>query len=382
MKAARLGVEAAESRVKQAGVGPASTLTVEAESFAGSGDARGFDSAEATVQISRQIETGGKRALRVRVATAERDNAALDDRAQRLNAWRDAVLAFTDALAARRMAALADDDVRLFEEIRRVAEERNAAGKVSPLDVRRAETELALVRATRDKVRQETANADAALSALWGEEGAEGLTLKGELVVASDRSLGARASLDGNPDLKRLDGEIAVGVLRILEERAANRADVEVSAGVVYAAEPGEYSLVAGVAFPLQASGRNRHGIAAAEREHARRQEERRAAEQSLRAEFVRHLGAATTAASEIAALRDRVLPSAESTLAAAREGYSQGKFGYLDLLEAERSLVEIRRRLVETQADVCKALAEVARLIGDPGLFVFFRMGGGLPAK
>ncbi len=373
VKAADMGVEAADARVRQAGVSPPSAISIEAENFGGSGDSRGVDRAEATVSISRQIETGGKRGLRIKVASVERDSMALEVRVQRLDAWLDAALAFTDALASRRKAALAEEDVRLSEEIRKAVEERNVAGKVSALDGIRAETGLALVRAARDRARQEALNADAALAALWGESDAKDLALRGELVVTLDGPLDARMPLAANTEVMRIEGEVELAKLQVLAERAAGKPDVEVSAGVKYAVEPGEYAFVAGLTLPLMSTGKNRDAVVAAEREFARRQQERRAVEQRVRAELLRHIGATATATAEIAALSDKVLPSAAATLVAVREGYAQGKFGYLDLLEAERSLVEIRTRLVDAQTELCRSLAETGRLVGDTGRFGLF---------
>jgi len=47
------------------------------------------------------------------------------------------------------------------------------------------------------------------------------------------------------------------------------------------------------------------------------------------------------------------------------QEGYRYGKFGYLDLLDAQRSLSESKRQYIESLAAYRKAYADVERLTG-----------------
>lgn len=62
---------------------------------------------------------------------------------------------------------------------------------------------------------------------------------------------------------------------------------------------------------------------------------------------------------------RQEVLPGAQSAYAAAREGYRLGKFGFLDVLDAQRTLFGAKTQYLLAQADYHKAVAEVERLIG-----------------
>jgi outer membrane protein, heavy metal efflux system len=61
------------------------------------------------------------------------------------------------------------------------------------------------------------------------------------------------------------------------------------------------------------------------------------------------------------------VLPGAQRAFDAASEGYRQGKFGFLEVLDAQRTLFEARGRYLEALAAYHKAVAEVERLIGEP---------------
>jgi cobalt-zinc-cadmium efflux system outer membrane protein len=54
-----------------------------------------------------------------------------------------------------------------------------------------------------------------------------------------------------------------------------------------------------------------------------------------------------------------------EQAFDAAREGYHEGKFGFLDMLDAQRGLFEARTRLVDALASYHAARVEVERMTG-----------------
>ena len=67
----------------------------------------------------------------------------------------------------------------------------------------------------------------------------------------------------------------------------------------------------------------------------------------------------------EATTLKTDVLPGAQSAFDASREGYRQGKFDYLVLLDSQRTLFEVRARYIEALNLYHKAVADVERLIG-----------------
>jgi cobalt-zinc-cadmium efflux system outer membrane protein len=99
-------VRAGEARTLQAGLLPNPEFELEVENFAGSGEFRGFDAAETTLALSQVIELGGKRLRRVRVAALERDVAAWDYEAKRVDVFTATTKAFVEVLSAQAKLAL------------------------------------------------------------------------------------------------------------------------------------------------------------------------------------------------------------------------------------------------------------------------------------
>jgi len=65
-------------------------------------------------------------------------------------------------------------------------------------------------------------------------------------------------------------------------------------------------------------------------------------------------------------ALKENALPGAQSAFNAAQEGYREGKFSYLQVIDAQRTFFEIKRQYVTALADYHKSKATIERLIGD----------------
>jgi outer membrane protein, heavy metal efflux system len=76
---------------------------------------------------------------------------------------------------------------------------------------------------------------------------------------------------------------------------------------------------------------------------------------------------AMASAHDEVTALRSDVLPGSQQTFDAVSEGYRLGRFGYLDVLDAQRTLIGAGSQYLRALSDYYKAVAHVERLIGAP---------------
>ncbi|MEK7841793.1 MAG: TolC family protein, partial [Deltaproteobacteria bacterium] len=56
-----------------------------------------------------------------------------------------------------------------------------------------------------------------------------------------------------------------------------------------------------------------------------------------------------------------------QSAYDATMEGYRMGKFGYLDVLDAQRTLFDVRVQYIRALTDYHLSVANVEQLIGEP---------------
>jgi cobalt-zinc-cadmium efflux system outer membrane protein len=71
------------------------------------------------------------------------------------------------------------------------------------------------------------------------------------------------------------------------------------------------------------------------------------------------------TAQSQADAYRARILPKAEEALRLVRGGFEAGKFGFLDLVDTQRTAVEVRLAYYDILLELNTAAADLDALAG-----------------
>ena len=362
-------VRAGEARTLQAGLHPNPEIGVEVENIAGSGDLQGVDGTEVTVALSQVIELGGKRQKRARVAAFERDLAAWDYETARLDVLTEVTQAFIDVLSAQERLAVDAELVRLAEQVLRTAAARVKAGKVSPIEETRARVARSSSRIVFERAQRDLTVAKARLAATWGGarpafEQAVG-NLETLQTIPSAEALALR--IEQNPDIARWATAMAQRQATITLAEASRTPDPTIGGGFRYLNESKDHAFVFEVSVPLPVLDRHQGHIQEARYQLAKAEAERRAAAVSVRTALAETYAALSAAFTEASVLRDEVLPGAQRAFEAAREGYRQGKFQFLDVLDAQRTLFEVRGQYIEAFAAYHKAVAALERLIGEP---------------
>jgi cobalt-zinc-cadmium efflux system outer membrane protein len=272
-------------------------------------------------------------------------------------------------LSAQERVRLNAESVRLAEQVLTAVGERVKAGKVSPVEETRARVTLATSRIALERAQQDLHAARTRLVATWGGrlpvfERAEG-TLEGITAIPSREQLVARIAQ--NPEIARWATEMTQRQAAVALERARQVPDPTIGSGFRHTRETGDNAMVMAFSLPLPVFDRNQGGVLEARSRLAKAGEERRAAEVQVRTALAEAYAGLSSAVIEATGLRNEVLPGAQQAFDAANEGYRQGKFGFLDVLDAQRTLFEARGQYVEALAAYHRAVAEVERLIGEP---------------
>ncbi len=362
-------VRAREARTLQAGLLPNPGLSVLVEDVGGSGDFHGAQQAQTTIQLSQLIELGGKRAARMRATSLTRDLAGWDYEVRRIETLTQVSQAFTETLAAQQRLLLAEELVGLAEEVARTVSERVKAGKVSPIEETKANIALSSVRIERERARLALEAARKRLATTWGSTTLRFDRVEGDLDVVAPLPRLERLveRLARNPALARWAVEMAQRQAVVQVERANAIPDITVSGAFRRINETDDNALVFGVSIPLPLFNRNQGAILEARHRLAKAEAERRAVEVRVTSALADAYKALATAHAEAVALKANVLPGAQSAFEGINEGYRLGKFGYLDVLDAQRTLFDARARYLQAVAAYHTAVAEVERLVGEP---------------
>lgn len=372
------GADASRQAVRgdalQAPLRPNPEATVLGEGFGGlggSGELRGARGLETTLGVVQRVELGGKRAARIGLADRSLDVAGLEFEAARLDLARDAVAALAEAVAAARTVGVEQDRVRLAAETLRVARGRVEAGKEPLLQVRRAEVARATAEVAAERARREAEVALRNLAVLLGAPRAE---LAPRQAWFDDVGPAPRppvpadplARMAANPDLARLDAAVAQQRANLSLQRANAVPDVTVSGNVRrYEANRGETAFVASLGIPVPISDRNQGGIARAQAELLRAEAEADRGRLALAAALTSAERRTELAWRSVQDLRRVALPAAEQAANFAAGGFAEGKFGFLEVLDAQRALSDARAQLNDALREFHARRAEAERLRG-----------------
>lgn len=363
---------AAEARELQAGRRPNPVAGMVLEDIAGSGraaDGAGTIEPQLTIQLSQLVELGAKRAARQTLAAANQTMAGLDYEAARLDVLSRVAAAFHRVLAAQAAVTQTAAGLDLARQVQQTAAARVAAGVVSPIEETRADVLVSSAQIDADRARRTLDARRRQLSALWGHITPAFDRVAGELEVLPPLPAmeALTTALASTPDLARWTAEVERRQAALSVARGAATPDLTVSAGYRRFTSPGGQALVVGVSVPIPFFDRNRDGIRAADADIARARAEADAAILHLQSRLAEAHRAFATALDETTSLRAHVVPAAQSVFDAVREGYQLGRFGLMEVLDAQRTLAAANRDLLAALTTVHEAAVAVERLVGRP---------------
>lgn len=362
-------VRARDADALQAGRLSNPALTAEMEDIGSSSASTDSEpQPQANLTISQLIELGGKRGRRVESAALARDLAGWEYERKRIDVMTHVSQAFTDVLGAQQHLALADEMMRLAEHVVEIVSARVIAGKVAAVEEIKAQVALSTARIERDRTANDVEAARGRLAATWGSatprfENAEG-TLGPASPIPPLSELADR--LGQSPALARWPAELAQRRATLDLARAGAIPDLTVFGGYRRYDTTGDSTFTAGLSMPLPIFDRNREGIQAARDRLAKGDAERHAEHARVSLALAETYRALASAQREATAIEERILPGAQAAFDAVNEGYRIGKFGLLDVFDAQRTLFLARSQHLRALTTYWIAVAEVERLTGE----------------
>jgi cobalt-zinc-cadmium efflux system outer membrane protein len=359
-------IQASRALVQQAGFLPNPMIKAEVEEY--DRDGAGFDSSETVLALSQEIELGGKRKWRTHQADINARLAQWDYATTRLDViaktrQRSAIL-----IAAQQQLALARDAVKLAQSVHEAAQERVSAGKEPPLQATKAAATLELTRLDTAAARDNLNSARIRLTQMWGANEPHFTLMSGDIESIPDtvpELQALRRQLDANPELARMNAEQEKLEANLSAAKAARIPSVKASIAVQSYEEDGTDALAFGIAAPLPLFDRNQGNIAAAKYALAGANSQRIAVRGRLTTDLAEAHAKLSIAHRRVRTLTQTVVPAMESAFSAARGGYQQGKFGFLDMLDAQRGLVKTRYSLIDAMSNYHTAAITIQRITG-----------------
>jgi len=356
----------AEGRRDQAGALPNPTLGVDLDNWAPGGTVPG-QPVQTTLLLSQLIELGGKRDARVAAALGDYDAARLEREAARLELFSETTIAFVSALAAQRRIALLDRHVAAFDRRVPLMQRRVDAGASSPADVTRVQTASGFIQLERERSRLALAQARRELAVVMGTDAPDFTAVSGDFGRLNRPAPFAVLvqAIEGNPQLTRWTAVRARRDADLLSARLKTVPDVTASVGWRRYGDTPENALRLGVSMPIPVLDRNRGGIREAQEAAQKTDAERAINRQTLIGIVGKAHDAAQSALTQIDLLRRVVLPAARRTLSTIEEGYDQGRFTALEIVDAYQRVADAEMMEHDALASLHISLATIEGLIG-----------------
>jgi cobalt-zinc-cadmium efflux system outer membrane protein len=361
LRAARQQIAAATGRAQQAALWPNPELELSAEDMpTGSG---GFSRSQNMIGLSQTVPFPGKKSLEARAGKATTRSVEAQFHAAELAVVRDVKTAFYRVLAGERRVAIADELVTLAESLARTARTRVEAGAAAAHEQLRAEIEGDRTKTELTALRRELTEARLTLARLIGQPDRRDAPLAGTLAdtlpVTAARAEFART----HPRLAVVVAARERAELDLRRARLDALPDVTLSAaaGRDEAAKETLAEFRVSLPLPLFDRGQARKREAAANAAIARA--ELTGIEQQLLQEFLAAEARLQAAADQVTAYRERILPKAEEALRLVQGGFEAGKFGFIDVLDTQRTLAEARLTYAEKLLELNSAAAELEAL-------------------
>lgn len=362
-------VRVREAGRQQAGRIPNPEFELEVEEFGGSEERRNFDTAETTLQLSQDIELGRKRARRTAVADLETSLAAWDYAGKRLDVIAETSMAFLDVAMAQERLALSENVLAVAEQAREAVSNLVTAGSASQMDERRATIEILASEIDQERSRRELQVARQRLAATWGSTSPRFSSVAADfgpiMRVPPLQDLLQQGS--ENPDLARWPTEMDLRQAMVALERSENVPDVTASFGVTIFEETDDSAFVAGLSVPIPIFGLNPGGVRGARYQQEAGSEQRRAAETRVESELRQAYEDMSASYFAAMALSGDVIPAAEAVFDGVQQGYQEGRFELLQVLDAQRTLFEALGQHIDSVAAYHTTKFAIERLLGGP---------------
>jgi outer membrane protein, heavy metal efflux system len=373
LTAAERDIGMASGRRLQAGALPNPDISAELDDALGSGPYRGTRSAETTLLLGQLVELGGKRDARIAIGSAAVESATWQRAALRLEILSETATAFYNVLGAQRRVQILDTQIVALDRLTPLLQRRVDAGAASPAETARGQVAADLVKAERERARTSLAIFRRELAILMGGEAPDFAQVAGDFAFVGTpppfRTI--VASLDANPQLMRWTAVRAQRDAELLAARLKPIPDVRVTAGWRHYRDTNDNAVRLGLSIPIPVFDRNQGGIVEAQEARAKVEAERAAARAVLILTLGRAYETLIGASNEVRLLRAGTLQKSREALQAIEDGYAQGRFSLLELLDAQSSSAQVSLREAEALINFHTAAAVLEGLTGVPLRFV-----------
>jgi cobalt-zinc-cadmium efflux system outer membrane protein len=379
LAAARKNIDQASARIVQAGLLPNPVISIDAGDIPQ--DPFSFSRSSNSISLEQDIVVSGRLSAQESVAGREKDIASLEYESAMLAVLGETRVRFLRVLAVDERLKTARGNLEISGELHKTSKTRVEAGVAMATDEIKARLELNQAELTVAALETQARTAKLALNTIMGLPRFEAGRYEGALADnIPERPLEQfrELMLKNNPELLALNKQGELAGARLGLARAERIPDISVRFGYGRMWEEIEkedgstdsthtnFSMM-GLSIPLPLFNTNQGAIMESEAAIEAASFNSKARENELLLALEEKYSLYAQMVGQVKAYKENIMPDANQVLELVKIGYEEGKFSYLDLLDAQRTLADIRQAYVDVLEELNVSAAEMETLCGKP---------------
>lgn len=367
LKSFKYEISSLEGIKVQADLIPNPEAEFEVENFLGGKELSGFQGSEYTLSASQLFELGGKRSSRINLAEKNIISAQANYELIKLNLIAQVKLAFFELSQIHQHIELQQKFIQINEEILKTISDRVEAGRTSPAEESKVKVALINSRIELQRLMRDYSSTQTQLNSLMGttQKNVAPLTTLFEKILLPPDKENILQDLDSIPSLKYLNYETEIRNAQLNLEESMAVPDLTASLGFRYLNEIKTDALIAWLSVPIPIFNRNEGNIQSAEVRIKQMDEIIKAQKLTVTSTINTSYNNLLSAYNNSVQLKESILPESEKAYEITRQGYLQGRFAFIDLLDAQRTLFETQTQYLLELLDYYNSLIEIENITG-----------------
>lgn len=366
LKSKKTTIKSSAARLRQAGVFPNPEINYEQERL--KEEQPNSEEGETSLVISEKLELWGKRKSRKNAAKLDLTYSILDSEHTKQTLYFKSLERYLDVISNQEQLSIAKKQQALNKQLLQTVTKQVQSGRLPEAELNRAEILWLNGDLEIEKATLQYQNSISKLKILWN--GNEQKTIKVKEMPIPSGQLSAlepysEENLDHNLAYQLMMNQRDQAKQQIKVEKSLGTQDPVLTGGIKEDKAIDSKFIVAGISIPLGIFDRNTGNIKAAKFDAAAWDYSLAAFKNELKTKYDYTYKRAHILEKQAKLLIEKILPKTQSVYRQIENGYHQGKYGYVELMNARQDWFKSQKQLTTVLSDYWKIIAELELIIG-----------------
>ena len=328
-----------------------------------------IESAETLIRLSEKVELGGKRQAKIGATKLNSHYAELLYDIQRQDLFLLAFERYISVISLGQQLNIAKEQERRYDTFLKMVKKQVQSGRLAAAEQTRAEIQLLRSTFEIEEIEHEYEESLSRLSMLYDKTG-HSLPLTVELLPIPSHNLTELQEhdedfLNRNKSYQLLRLSQAQVKQQVTIEKSLAFQDPTVSVGIRKTNGSESTSLVAGIGIPLSLFDRNKGNIEAASFRYDEWDDLLTAEKNEIMVSYEHAFHHAHLLQKEVDLLINMIVPKTKQVYEQVTNGYLQGTYTYLDVLNSQEEWVQSQKSLIDLLGTYWTTIAKLELILG-----------------